>query len=189
MTEPRCKPKKLLQNACGLVVAWLPLNLAAFSSRYECHVLSGTGVSAAWIVATPAGEGADGKKLALCRFLAWGCRCRAQRLGCLVGGIEFFSSDLPRWRAARDCLSYDVIRSSVTSWVLQAADWCWSAAESANHWAALIAAVFTVVLVIYTARLWWSTNRLWNVTNKTLEHAEGASKKELRAYSASNRSE
>lgn len=81
-----------------------------------------------------------------------------------------------------DCLSYDVIRSSVASWLSKAADWSWSAAESANHWAALIAAVFTAVLALYAARLWWSTNKLWNVTNRTLEHTQEASRKELRAY-------
>jgi hypothetical protein len=84
--------------------------------------------------------------------------------------------------SGKDCLSYDVIRSSVASWVSQAADWSWSAAESANHWAALIAAVFTAVLALYAARLWWSTNKLWNVTNRTLEHSQEASRKELRAY-------
>ena len=84
--------------------------------------------------------------------------------------------------SGKDCLSYDVIRSSVASWLSQAADWSWNAAESANHWAALIAAVFTAVLAFYAARLWWSTNKLWNVTNRTLEHTQEASRKELRAY-------
>jgi hypothetical protein len=97
-------------------------------------------------------------------------------------GASGFSVPICPDASSKDCLSYDVIRSSVASWVLQAADWCWSAAESANHWAALTAAVFTVVLVFYTARLWWSTNELWNVTNRTLEHTQEASRKELRAY-------
>ena len=37
-------------------------------------------------------------------------------------------------------------------------------------------------MAIFTARLWRSTQKLWTVTNRTLQHAEQTSRKELRAY-------
>ncbi len=76
------------------------------------------------------------------------------------------------------CLSYDEIRV----WTSQISDLAWNAAEFANRWAALIAALSAVFLAVFTWRLWVSTHRLWSVTNKTLEHAERTTKSELRAY-------
>jgi hypothetical protein len=76
------------------------------------------------------------------------------------------------------CLSYDEIRA----WASQASDYAWRVADAANRWAALILAVFAAVLVIFTARLWRSSEKLWTVTNRTLQHAEQTSRKELRAY-------
>lgn len=76
------------------------------------------------------------------------------------------------------CLSTDEIRA----WPSQIAASAWNFAEFANHWSALIAALSAVFLAIFSWRLWLSTHRLWGVTNKTLEHAERTTRKELRAY-------
>lgn len=43
-------------------------------------------------------------------------------------------------------------------------------------------ALFTGVLVIATAALWWSTRQLWRATNDTLKHAEKTAERQLRAY-------
>lgn len=77
-----------------------------------------------------------------------------------------------------DCLSYDEIRA----WIFAASGYASGLAEGANRWAALIVAVFTAVLAIFTARLWRSSEKLWTVTNRSLQHAEQTSRKELRAY-------
>jgi hypothetical protein len=76
------------------------------------------------------------------------------------------------------CLSYDEIRG----WTAETFDLASRVAGRANNWAALIIAIFTAVLAIFTARLWRSTQKLWTVTNRTLQHAEQTSRKELRAY-------
>jgi hypothetical protein len=76
------------------------------------------------------------------------------------------------------CLSYDEIRA----WTSGTFDLASGVAARANNWAALIIAVFTAVLAIFTVRLWRSTQKLWTVTNRTLQHAEQTSRKELRAY-------
>jgi hypothetical protein len=76
------------------------------------------------------------------------------------------------------CFSYDEIRA----WTAQTSDLASRVAARANNWAALIIAIFTAVLAIFTARLWRSTQKLWTVTNRTLQHAEQISRKELRAY-------
>ena len=76
------------------------------------------------------------------------------------------------------CLSYDQIRA----WMAQTFDLASRVAARANNWAALIIAIFTAVLAIFTARLWRSTQKLWTVTNRTLQHAEQTSRKQLRAY-------
>jgi hypothetical protein len=75
-------------------------------------------------------------------------------------------------------LSQDDIRA----WTSRTSDSAWYIGELANHWAALITALFTGILAIFAARLWRSTDKLWNVTNQTLAHTEETSKKELRAY-------
>jgi hypothetical protein len=80
--------------------------------------------------------------------------------------------------AADHCLSYDEIRA----WTSQTFDLASRVAVRANAWAALIIAIFTAVLAIFTVRLWRSTQQLWMVTNRTLQHAEQRSRKELRAY-------
>jgi hypothetical protein len=80
--------------------------------------------------------------------------------------------------AADHCVSYDEIRA----WTEQGFDFASRVAGRANNWAALIIAVFTAVLALFTARLWRSTHKLWTVTNRTLQHAEQTSRKELRAY-------
>ncbi|MGA8692736.1 MAG: hypothetical protein WB689_02645 [Xanthobacteraceae bacterium] len=54
------------------------------------------------------------------------------------------------------CLSYVEIRG----WTAQTFDLASRVAARANNWAALITAVFTGVLALFTARLWLSTNRL-----------------------------
>jgi hypothetical protein len=76
------------------------------------------------------------------------------------------------------CLSYDEIRA----WTSQSFDLASRVAARANNWAALIIAIFTAVLAIFAARLWRSTEKLWTLTNRTLQHAEQTSRKELRAY-------
>jgi hypothetical protein len=40
----------------------------------------------------------------------------------------------------------------------------WRLAKATDHWSALIAAVFTVVLAVFTGRLWYSTEGLFRVT-------------------------
>jgi len=45
-----------------------------------------------------------------------------------------------------------------------------------------IVAGFTVILAISTIGLWLATVRLWRATNNTLDHAEIASERQLRAY-------
>jgi hypothetical protein len=80
--------------------------------------------------------------------------------------------------AADHCLSYDEIRA----WTSQTFDLASRVAARANNWAALIIAIFTAVLAIFAVRLWRSTQQLWTVTNRTLQHAEQRSRKELRAY-------
>jgi hypothetical protein len=75
-------------------------------------------------------------------------------------------------------LSYDEIRA----WTSQTSDFASRVAARANNWAALIIALFTAAVAIFTARLWRSTQKLWTVTNRTLQHAEQTSRKELRAY-------
>jgi hypothetical protein len=93
--------------------------------------------------------------------------------------ISGFTSPIcPEAGTTDHCLSQDDIRA----WASRTSDSVWYIGEFANHWAALIAALSTVLLAIFTWRLWLSTHRLWSVTNKTLEHAEQTSKKELRAY-------
>jgi hypothetical protein len=93
--------------------------------------------------------------------------------------ISGFTSPIcPEAGATDHCLSQDDIRA----WTSRTSDSVWYIGELANHWAALIAALSTVLLGIFTWRLWLSTHRLWSVTNKTLEHTEQTSKKELRAY-------
>jgi len=93
--------------------------------------------------------------------------------------ISGFTSPIcPEAGTTDHCLSQDDIRA----WTSRTSDSVWYIGELANHWAALIAALSTVLLAIFTWRLWLSTHRLWSVTNKTLEHAEQTSKKELRAY-------
>src|SRR5262249_37414740 len=74
--------------------------------------------------------------------------------------------------------SYDEIRA----WGAQIFGSAGNAAEFANRRAALIAALSTGFLAIFTWRLWLSIHRLWSVTNKTLEHAERTTRRELRAY-------
>ena len=87
--------------------------------------------------------------------------------------------EMPSGASVTDhCLSYDEIRA----WGSQISDSARNTAEFANRWAALIAALSTFVLAIFTWRLWLSTHRLWSVTNKTLEHAERTTRRELRAY-------
>ena len=87
--------------------------------------------------------------------------------------------EMPSGASVTDhCLSYDEIRA----WGSQISDSAWNTAEFANRWAALIAALSTFVLAIFTWRVWLSTHRLWSVTNKTLEHAERTTRRELRAY-------
>ena len=92
--------------------------------------------------------------------------------------LGFPSPICPDAGAADHCLS----RDNIGGWTTQIYDSTWNAAEFANHWATLIAALSTVLLAIFTWRLWLSTQRLWSVTNNTLEHAERTTKKELRAY-------
>ena len=76
------------------------------------------------------------------------------------------------------CLSSDQIHA----WTTETFGLASRVAARANNWAALIIAIFTAVLAIFTARLWRSTQKLWAVTNRTLQHAEQTSRKELRAY-------
>jgi len=76
------------------------------------------------------------------------------------------------------CLSYD----KIGAWTSQTSDYAWRVADLANRWAALIVAVFTVIVAIFAARLWRSTEKLWIATNRTLQQAEQASRKGLRAY-------
>jgi len=76
------------------------------------------------------------------------------------------------------CLSYAEIRA----WADQGRELASRIASRANTWAALITAIFAVVLAIFTAGLWRSTEKLWTVTNRTLQQAEQTSRKELRAY-------
>jgi hypothetical protein len=76
------------------------------------------------------------------------------------------------------CLSYDEIRA----WSSQVSLYAWRVADAANRWAVLAVAVFAAVLAIFTARLWRSSEKLWTITNRTLQHAEQTSRKELRAY-------
>jgi len=93
--------------------------------------------------------------------------------------ISGFTSPIcPEAGATGHCMSQDDIRAW-TSWT---SDSAWYIGELANHWAALITALFTGVLAIFAARLWRSTDRLWSVSNETRKHAERTSKKELRAY-------
>jgi hypothetical protein len=93
--------------------------------------------------------------------------------------ISGFTSPIcPETGATGHCLSQDDIRAW-TSWT---SDSAWYIGELANHWAALITALFTGILAIFAARLWRSTDKLWNVTNQTLTHTEQTSRKELRAY-------
>ncbi|HTE76521.1 MAG TPA: hypothetical protein VK653_07235 [Xanthobacteraceae bacterium] len=93
--------------------------------------------------------------------------------------ISGFTSPIcPEAGATGHCLSQNDIRAW-TSWI---SDSVWYIGELANHWAALIAALFTGILAIFASRLWRSTDKLWNVTNQTLTHTEQTSKKELRAY-------
>jgi hypothetical protein len=93
--------------------------------------------------------------------------------------ISGFTSPICAEAGATDhCLSQDDIRAW-TSWT---SDSAWYIGELANHWAALITALFTGILAIFAARLWWSTDKLWNVTNQTLTRTEQTSRKELRAY-------
>ncbi|MGE5365854.1 MAG: hypothetical protein ACM3PO_01065 [Betaproteobacteria bacterium] len=84
----------------------------------------------------------------------------------------------PETGAADHCLSYDEIRA----WPSQTFDLASRVAARVNNWAALIIAIFTAVLAVFTALLWRSTDKLWSVTNRTLEHAEQTTRKELRAY-------
>jgi hypothetical protein len=76
------------------------------------------------------------------------------------------------------CLSYDEIQA----WTSQSFSLASRVAARANNWAALIIAIFAAILAIFTARLWRSTEKLWTLTNRTLQHAEQTSRKELRAY-------
>jgi hypothetical protein len=76
------------------------------------------------------------------------------------------------------CWSYDEIRA----WPAQSFDFAARLAAGANDWAALIVAIFAALVAIFTARLWRSTEKLWIITNRTLQHAEQTSRKELRAY-------
>jgi hypothetical protein len=92
--------------------------------------------------------------------------------------LGFPSPICPDAGAANHCLSPD----KIGVWTAQIYDSTWNAAEFANHWAALIAALSTVLLAVFTWRLWLSTHRLWSVTNETLEHAERTTRRELRAY-------
>jgi hypothetical protein len=80
--------------------------------------------------------------------------------------------------AADHCLSYDEVRA----WTSQTFDFASRVAARANNWAALIIAIFTAILAIFAVRLWRSTQQLWTVTNRTLQHAEQRSRKELRSY-------
>jgi hypothetical protein len=114
------------------------------------------------------------------RFVFW--RCVA-----LVGAAVWvswwaasgFSVPICRDASVSDqCLSYEDIRA----WVDHGLDLASRLAAHVNDWAALIIAIFTAVLAIFTARLWRSTEKLWTVTNRTLQHAEQTSRKELRAY-------
>ncbi len=45
-----------------------------------------------------------------------------------------------------------------------------------------IVAGFTIVLAVSTIGLWRSTRKLWAVTDKTLDHAQITTKRQLRAY-------
>jgi hypothetical protein len=114
------------------------------------------------------------------RFVFW--------LGVIAVGAAIWMSWWAAWgfwipicrdaSGAEGCLSYD----EIGAWASQLGDAAWNVAEFANHWAALIAALSAVFLAIFTWRLWLSTHRLWGVTNKTLEHTERTTRKELRAY-------
>lgn len=42
--------------------------------------------------------------------------------------------------------------------------------------------IFTGILALFTIRLWYSTDKLWRITRSTLDHAEQATRKELRSY-------
>jgi hypothetical protein len=92
--------------------------------------------------------------------------------------LGFPSPICPETGATDHCLSHDDIRA----WTSQTFDLASRIAARANNWAALIIAIFTAVLAIFTARLWRSTQKLWTITNRTLQHAEQTSRKELRAY-------
>ena len=94
--------------------------------------------------------------------------------------LGFPSPICPQGGAEDHCLSYDQIQA----WTTLISDSAWNVAEFANDWAALIAAIFAAVLAIFAFRLWRSTDKLWSVTNKTLEHAEQTTRKQLRAYLA-----
>jgi hypothetical protein len=61
--------------------------------------------------------------------------------------------------ATDHCLSYDQIRA----WTSQTSDLGSGIAVRANNWAALIVAVFTAVLAIFTIGLWRSTQKLWAI--------------------------
>ena len=56
--------------------------------------MSANCVSAAWIVAAAAGEGADGERLAAFYFLARCWHCRRRYLGLVVGDFRIYKSDL-----------------------------------------------------------------------------------------------
>ena len=73
-------------------------------------------------------------------------------------------------------------RDDIRAWASPAFDLASRIAERANRRAALIIAVFAAILAIFTLRLWRSTEKLWTVTNRTLQHAEQTSRKQLRAY-------
>ncbi|MHB8268812.1 hypothetical protein [Bradyrhizobium sp.] len=46
----------------------------------------------------------------------------------------------------------------------------------------LITAAFTVVLAIFTGRLWYSTDKLWGATTDLVKGAEDTAQRQLRAY-------
>lgn len=74
--------------------------------------------------------------------------------------------------AAKDnCTNYNIVLYSA-----------WQIAEFANHWAALLTAIFIASLVIVTARLWRSVEKLWRASHATMENAQRDPKSELRAY-------
>jgi hypothetical protein len=57
----------------------------------------------------------------------------------------------------------------------------WIAAVT-HKYEGLITAAFTVVLAVFTGRLWYSTDNLWKATTELVRGAEDTAQRQLRAY-------